>query len=501
VRPLSSDIQVILNEIEARAASGAREAFLRGLQHGPIELPEARVVKSLEDWRRAVLARYPERSWKQAVVSLIPSPRFRPSDIYTGRRVELGALREGAKSLNVGTHNALEALIADGVVAKLGDGRYAPADEHGPLPETATDPTQSYRPTSQYDEHLARLVGYAMWTWALLEWNVIYLSDLLRPGAVEVSRDKPREQIAADFAQAVSSIRGRVALDFQSRLGAVAAEFEELVARHRALVFARPCSVEGRNALSYAGVHETLWTSALLMQTAQAFERASNDANALFHNAVLRAQLAALVAHEDDHGLELAAFDNPDIRVVGGAAKIALLRSLSPLIALAGIRANYGALSYAQALGQHGILDAAEATVIARLASDVDRANFGEDPNDLRSKRRVLEEVWRLTHAPSSIQRAVAYRARTAQKAPVVPPRPLPGEDLPHIAILEVEGVTLTVPRHVPSEWGEQEVILDVDGPEGIRFDRGAVAKTSGSRVLGNASAIALVPWLIDEPT
>jgi hypothetical protein len=55
----------------------------------------------------------------------------------------------------------------------------------------------------------------------------------------------------------------------------------------------------------------------------------------------------------------------------------------------------YGALPFAQALGQTGILDAADAAVVMRLAGAVEGARYG-DATSLAQSGPFLEELWRL---------------------------------------------------------------------------------------------------------
>jgi hypothetical protein len=495
VPQFSPDAEETVRRLADQGAAAIRNAFAIGAQHGNHAFAPASRPTNLVEWRRAGLLRYADPSWKRSIVMLVPASRFRPSDIYTARRAELAALHPENRSLNVGTHNALDGLIADRVIAKLGEGLYAPAVDGVPLPQNADEPCLSYEPATAFDEHAARLLGYTLWVWALLEWNVIYLTDVLRPGAVADAHEKPREAVADELARAIAEVHGRLAPEHADRLSALVSAFAEHVARHRALIFARPAGVDGASALTSKDP-EIIWGPHTLMATAQAFEKASDEANRLLNDPLLAASLAQPSGSES--GPDLSGFADPEIRVVAATARLALLASLSPLIALSGIRAMHGLNAYASALENSGILRHDETRVIVPLLHAVERASFGTDVDDLWARQGEVRDIWRLATSPGKLQRAIMLRAQYAGEAPRELPAPLPGAQESHVPLVEVRGVTVAVPRSKDYRPGANEVVIDLAKQYALS-STSAIVRPHGSRTMGNAAAYELVPWLVDE--
>jgi hypothetical protein len=482
---------------EALAASNVRKAFLAGMHYAstaaPVDGPS-----TLTEWRDQMLSTYVEPSWKRSVVYLVPSLRFRPSEIYSGRKAELSALHRGTKSLNVGTHNALEALQHDGAIVKIDNGVYAPAYEGVPLPNQSHDPISRFRPSSQFDENDARLVGYILWIWATLKWNVIYITDLFVPGAVIASNSKPHTQVADELKRATEIAMTRAPILLIGRLDALSKQFASLLSRYNDLLFARPTSNDGKNVLVAPSPSQLFWTKDQLLRFAQDLDKANLEASSLYYDAQLR-QVASTRIDQNADELQLLALDDPDIRKAAASARLSLERSLSPLIALSGLQPIYGLSPYIEAIGQNNILGIADATEIARFASEISTAAGGDESVDLRSRRSAIEEVWRLTHSPGIIRNAISHRALAHGKVIVEIPRPVPGHYSSLIPILEIDDAIITVASEAPTSWRSNEVMVCLQSAARVDLGAGPTILTAGTRVLGNRSAIHLVPWLVDE--
>jgi hypothetical protein len=458
----------IVNTIVENAANAVRQAFVLGAQHGGSAVQLNGGVSTLEEWRDEMLSRYGTPSWKRSIVRLVPGCRFRPTDIYITKRAELEALQPANKTLSVGTHNVLGALIRDGAIAKLGD-FYAPAVGGVPLSAGAEDPTQTYRPRNSYSEHFARLLGFTVVSWSMLEWEIVDLADAVAPGIAAAFLDKPYAAQALTFSDTVTRFAPRFGPYVAGGLKALAAELHDLAARRADLASARPCTIDGKNVLRSNGV----WNCQTLMETCNTFELACSKAHEIADR--LRfGQLPATVA----------------------ATKTVIAESLMPLIALSRIVAADGARPYARALEQSGILDGTEAGVIRRLAREFDRPR---NPGEAEPLRAAIEELWSGSRSPGMVRRAIAHRARDAGKVPTELPALLSGENGHRVPILAIDGTTISIAMTTLHAWDESEVIVDLENRNTIAA-KGAHVMTVGTRVLGNERAMQLVPWLVDGP-
>jgi hypothetical protein len=497
---LTPEAAALVQRLADDSAAAVRRAFRAGAEQGSAAFTDGVRPTSLEEWRAAMLARYSEPSWKRSIVELFPSPRIRPSEIYTGRQAELAARHPENKSLSVGTHNALEALRKDGVVVKTEDG-WAPAFDFVQLPVDAKDAAASFRPASTIGDNHLRLLGAAVWTYKILEWEIVYLTNVLEPGYVSNSHDQTGEKFARDFAAAVEKFAPRLNLDLSSRLKALADDFSKLVERYAALGFARPCSVDDENTLSYAGAHlqrpgtSIVWNEATIAQMAQDFEKAAREANNLQWRSRFHEEMALIAALD---ALNLGKLQDPDVRVAAAVAKTAIEKSLSPLIAVSHVSTPYGARPYAEALGRVGVLGTEETAAIVKLADEIDRAQFGATETSIAEARPIIEELWRLARSPGIVQRALAVRARSANKGSTELPRPLPGPLPPRVPVLSVGPVIISVVTSKCDTWDENEVVVDLEQRHGVPTS-GAMVFTYGSRVVGTKEAIRLAPWLVDD--
>jgi len=491
---LFPDAKAIVNAIVENAANAVRQAYVLGAQQSGGTAQRTGGAATLEEWRTEMLSRYDTPSWKRSIVQLVPSCRFRPTEIYIAKRTELEALQPDNKTLSVGTHNVLGALLKDGVIAKLGE-FYAPAIGGVPLPADAADSTQSYRPRNSYSEHFARLLGFTVVSWSMLEWEIVDLTEALAPGTAATFLNQPYSTQALAFADAVARFAPQHGALIASGLNALAAEFRVLAKLRGDLAAARPCTINGKNALRCVGTppshleSDVVWDNQTLMETCSSFEQACAKAQDLSERlrfgrlAATRAALDAL--NLDDAGTS---------HTTGAIAE-----SVMPLIALGRVVSAHGARPYARALEQYGILDADEASVILRLARELERPRSDRAADGGRDSRKVIEELWSGARSPGVIRRAIAHRARHAGKVPADLPAPLLGEYRFRLPILTVDGMTISIATASIDAWGENEVIVDLENRNAIDA-LGAHVMTVGTRVLGNERAMQLVPWLVDGP-
>jgi hypothetical protein len=473
----------IVNAIVENAANAVRQAYVLGAQRGGRgDVPGGR-AGTLEEWRGEMLARYGTPSWKRSIVQLTPGYRFRPTDIYVARRSELEVLQPANKTLSVGTHNVLGALLKDGVIAKLGD-VYAPAVGGIPLAADAEDSTQTYRPRNTYSEHFARLLGFTVVSWKILEWEIADLAEGLAPGSAATFPEQSYAIQALAFADAVTRFAARFGPYIADGLQMLAGEFRELATLRASLSGARPCTIDGQNALRCNGTQRTqpetriVWSNQILMETCHAFEQACSKAQDL-SSRMRFGQLPATLAALDSLHLDDAQHSQ---------AKTAVADSLMPLIALGRVAAPHGARPYVHALERYGILEGGEAGAIVRLAGEPATAS-----------RRAIEELWSGVRAPGVVRRAIAHRARHAGKVPAELPAPLSGESPGRVPVLTIDGTTISIATSTLRAWGESEVIVDLENRHSIDTP-GAHIVTAGTRVLGNERAMQLVPWLVDGP-
>jgi hypothetical protein len=487
---LFPDAKAIVNAIVENAANAVRQAYVLGAQQSGSAALRTGAATTLEEWRTEMLTRYDTPSWKRSIVQLVPSCRFRPTEIYIAKRTELEVLQPDNKTLSVGTHNVLGALLKDGVIAKLGE-FYAPAIGGVPLPADAADSTQSYRPRNSYSEHFARLLGFTVVSWSMLEWEIVDLAEALAPGTAASFLNQPYSTQALAFSDAVARFGPQHGAFIAGGLNALAAEFRVLAKLRSDLAAARPCTINGKNALRCNGTppshveSDIVWDNQTLMETCSSFERACAKAQDLSER--LRfGRLPATRAALDALNLD----DVENSHTTGAIAE-----SVMPLIALGRVVSSHGARPYARALEQYGILDADEASVILRLARELERPRSEGG----RDSRKVIEELWSGARSPGVIRRAIAHRARHAGKVPAELPAPLSGEYRFRLPILTVDGTTISIATASIDAWGENEVIVDLENRNAIDA-AGAHVVTIGTRVLGNERAMQLVPWLVDGP-
>jgi hypothetical protein len=498
---LTPEADALIQALADEAAAAARHAFRIGAEQGAGAFKSQTRPQTLEEWRSSMLVRYSESSWKRSIVELFPSLRARPSEIYTGRQAELSARHPDNKSLSVGTHNALEALRKDGVIVKT-DGGYAPAFNFVALPADASNAENTFRPASTIGDNYTRLLGVALWTYKILEWEIVHLTNVLDPGYASHSHDRTGDEFSVDFAAAVLKFAPRLNSELASRLNSLADDFSESVERHAALLYARPCSIDGENTLNYAGAHkrsgesQIIWTEAMIAQTAADFEKVAREANDLQWRSRFHEEMAMI---GDLEALNLRKLQDTDVRVAAAVARTAIEKSLIPLIAVSRVSTPYGATSFAEALGRAGVMGAAETAAILKLTSEIERANLGDANTSIAESRPIIEELWRLARSPGIVQRAIGVRARSANKAGLELPRPLPGPMAPRVPVLSVGPVTISVATSQCDAWDETEVVIDLEHRYNVPLT-GAMVFTNGSRVVGTQKAIDLAPWLVDDP-
>jgi hypothetical protein len=72
-------------------------------------------------------------SWRETVFALLPFARFHPCEIYRPHRGAIRAKHPGHTSPDHGVTHTIHDFVADGSLAKVGRGLYAPAVKGVPL--------------------------------------------------------------------------------------------------------------------------------------------------------------------------------------------------------------------------------------------------------------------------------------------------------------------------------------------------------------------------------
>jgi hypothetical protein len=269
----------IVDTIVENAANAVRQAYVLGAQQGSSAVFRPGGISSLDEWRTEMLARYATPSWKRTMVQLIPRCRFRPTDIYIRRRSELEALQVGNNTLSVGTHNALGAMLKEGVLAKLGD-VWAPAVGGVALALDAEEAVDNYRPRDACSERFARLLGFTIVMWSMLEEAIVELCEVIAPGTGTAFRDQPYRTQALAFADITARFAPAFGPATAEAIQSLAGDFRELAKRRADLFAARPCTVEGNGALRTPD-SAIEWNALTLMDTCSAFERTAGAARVL----------------------------------------------------------------------------------------------------------------------------------------------------------------------------------------------------------------------------
>lgn len=129
-------------------------------------------------------------------------------------------------------------------------------------------------------------LGHAIYNFACLEWNIVWLADALKPGYVFTIQNhrKTVGRIAADFQRLVkkSARRNPTVADELNRLSET---FLRLVKERDRLVHGKPATTSptGEQCLVYAEDGRSMtWNEAAILDVAQEFEAAATEANALF---------------------------------------------------------------------------------------------------------------------------------------------------------------------------------------------------------------------------
>jgi hypothetical protein len=278
VNELIPNATAIVDTIVENAANAVRQAYVLGSQQGNIVLRPGG-ISSLDEWRTEMLARYATPSWKRTIVQLIPRCRFRATDIYVRRRPELEALQAGNNTLSVGTHNTLGAMLREGVLAKLGD-VWAPAVGGVALAVDAEEAVDNYRPREACSERFARLLGFTVVAWSILEEAIVELCEGIAPGAGAALRDQPYRTQALAFADVTARFAPAFGPAAAAAVQALVDEFRDLANRRADLFAARPFTVEGNRALRAPG-SAIEWNALTLMETCSAFERMEGATRAL----------------------------------------------------------------------------------------------------------------------------------------------------------------------------------------------------------------------------
>lgn len=126
-----------LREMVGKTVEHTIETFMAGARLEPsrffiidparLEKHQGTTISIADEWRRTRLERYHPGSWKHTVIDLVAFEIFRPSEFYAEHKAVLAERHPHHQHLESGLANTLAELVRDGVLAKMGTGRYAPA--------------------------------------------------------------------------------------------------------------------------------------------------------------------------------------------------------------------------------------------------------------------------------------------------------------------------------------------------------------------------------------
>lgn len=147
--------------------------------------------------------------------------------------------------------------------------------------------SQVFRPRYPVDHDYAALLGYAVFLYAMLEWQVVYIGEKLQPGFVSENIGKEGGRIAAALTRAINANSSTLSTAIVEKLDEISARFQVLKDRRNALIHARPITMPGPErtpGLSYNGRSgDALWTEDEIIEAIKEFEKAAEDANNIYY--------------------------------------------------------------------------------------------------------------------------------------------------------------------------------------------------------------------------
>ncbi len=152
---------------------------------------------------------------------------------------------------------------------------------------SSDDEHETYTPTYPIAGDYVRLLGYAVFMYAMLEWQVVYVGEKLKPGFVNENVGKEGGGIANAFDAALSAASSALSTEVAQRLEEMARKFRNLKDRRNTLIHARPITMPGTErtpGLSYEGRSgSALWTRRELIDAIREFEAAAREANDIYY--------------------------------------------------------------------------------------------------------------------------------------------------------------------------------------------------------------------------
>jgi hypothetical protein len=141
----------------------------------------------------------------------------------------------------------------------------------------------NYKSRIPVDEAYVNAIGRAVYNFTYLEWGIVGLGELLRPGFRTDAAYLTAGQMGGWFTSLVGALRS--ADPDQSALVSLAATFSQLVQPRNHIVHAHPISAKGGGQqLRYKGKSILQdWPPDKILEAARDFEAAAIVANDLYH--------------------------------------------------------------------------------------------------------------------------------------------------------------------------------------------------------------------------
>lgn len=145
-----------------------------------------------------------------------------------------------------------------------------------------------YRARIPTEPGYAELLGQAIYNFAYMEWNIIWIIERLCPGYLATQPQlHPSGKIAGAFDRAIEQAKG-LSADLERQLEGIAARFRKCKDRRNQLLHAHPhTSTSGKQLLLRSKASSKIsWDSPLIIDAARDFEALAIDAAKLFHSAL-----------------------------------------------------------------------------------------------------------------------------------------------------------------------------------------------------------------------
>jgi hypothetical protein len=134
------------------------------------------------------------------------------------------------------------------------------------------------------DPEYACVLGYAIYCYCSLEWNVVWIIERLDPGYIRKIQWKTASKFSRDLAGCIEKAVG-LEEPLRARLLAFSDRFKPLTRRRDALLHANPSTAPGgEQRLQYSGETGVIdWPLDDIIAASEDFESASLEANELFY--------------------------------------------------------------------------------------------------------------------------------------------------------------------------------------------------------------------------